>query len=167
MLWTLSEWGDEWIHYHASHSAPFFRASQLVCLAAYQPACLITCPHTERLSSRLKGHGRGWGEKLLLFTITHFEREMCWVDSKPHCLPPLLTVQPLSINLSDRPSSSLPVYLNIPVSSLRRCNPPCPLTPEYLSLLDISITVIHSHFSILSLSQNVSAFLLKNTYIYN
>lgn len=47
------------------------------CLPAYQPARLITCPHTEQLLSRLKGHGWGRGEILFLFTGIHFEKETC------------------------------------------------------------------------------------------
>lgn len=61
--------GDEWIYYHARHkfSSP---ASQLVCLPAYQPACLITCPHTEHLLSRLKGDG--WGRMKYYFFSREF-----------------------------------------------------------------------------------------------
>lgn len=61
----------------------------------------------------------GQDEILFLFTRIHFEKEMRWV-SLP-CLKasllPLLTVQTLSITLSDRLSSSVPVSLNVPVTS--------------------------------------------------
>lgn len=63
--------GDEWIHYHARHNFSF-PASQLVCLPAYQPACLITCPHTEHLLSRLKGHGRRGAEVEYYFFSQEF-----------------------------------------------------------------------------------------------
>ena len=117
------------------------------CLPAYQPARLITCPHTEQLLSRLKGHGWGRGEILFLFTGIHFEKEMCWVSllgapRRECCPPPLLTAQPPSITLSLRQAVFFPppVYLNIPVTSMSLCSPPSSLTQESLLLLDVSIT---------------------------
>lgn len=93
--------GDEGTYYHVRHNFSF-PASQLACRPAYQPACLIACPHTEHLLSRLKGHGWGTGEILFLFTRIHFEKGLnvfTLCASSPDCPPPLLTIQPFAIAL--------------------------------------------------------------------
>lgn len=120
------------------------------CLTACLSSCLSTClpdylPTYRAPFVQIKERWMGAWWNIISFhknsfwegDVLHFS--LC--ASKPYCLPPLLTVQPLSITLSDRLSSSLPVCLNIPDTSLALCFPPCPLTPNYLLLLDISITV--------------------------
>lgn len=113
-------------------------------------SCLSTClpdylPTYRAPFVQIKGTWMG-----ARWNIISFHKNSFWKDvlsfftlcaSKPPCLPPLQTVQPLSTTLSGRLSSSLPVYLNIPVSSVSLCFPPCPLSPECLLLLDISIPV--------------------------
>lgn len=84
MLWTLSEQGKN-AHIIMQGTTSLLPAAQLVRLPAYQPAGLITCPHTEHLLSRSKGHGWGQGEILFVSTGIHFEK-MCWVSL--HCIPP-------------------------------------------------------------------------------
>ena len=137
--------GDELIHYHARHNFSFL-ASQLVCLPAYQTACLITCPHTEHLLSRLKGHRWGRGDILFIFTRIHFEKEMCWVPLPcvpKISLPPSLVNHPASSYYSLWQVGFLSTcLLKFPVTSVSLCFPPFPVTPGYLPALPVfNITV--------------------------
>lgn len=105
--------------------------AQLVfsCLTACLSSCLSTClpdylPTYRAPFFQIKGAWMG-----ARWNIISFHKNSFWKGdvlsfftqcaSKPHCLPPLLTVQPPSITLSGRLSSTLPVYL---------------LSPEYLAI---------------------------------
>lgn len=118
---------------------PCFIAGPSSCLSTCSPDCL---PTYRAPLVQIKG-----AQMVARWNIISFHKNSFWKEevqaffalsvSKPPCLPSLQTVQPLSIILPDRLPSSLPVYLNISVTSVSLCNPPCLLTLEKLHLLNI------------------------------
>lgn len=88
------------------------------CFTACLSSCLSTClpdylPTYRAPFVQIKGASMG-----ARWNIIHFHKNPFWKGNVlssfalSHCLPPLLTIQPLPITLSDRLASSLPVYLN-------------------------------------------------------
>ncbi len=117
------------------------------CLTACLSSCLSTCLPDYLPTYREHFVQVKWTWMGARWNIISFHKNSFWKgDVLSFCVPPLQTVQPLSITLSGRLSSSVPVHLDIPVTSVSLCIPWCPLTPECLLLLDISITVCWPFF---------------------
>ena len=140
------------------------------CFTACLSSCLSTCSPDYYLPTyrapfvQIKGAYTGARWNIISFHKNSFWKKGDVLSSfallratKALCLPPLLTVQPLSISLSDRLPSSLPVYLNIPVTSVSLCSSPWPPNLWITTSVRYLHHCLSACFSSLPLTENSSA----------